>query len=75
MDIIIGNLTKKYRTQKAVNNISFKVNTGEILGFLGPNGSGKTTTMKIITNYLAADAGEVIIGGKSIREVPTENKT
>lgn len=74
MDIIIGNLTKTYGTQKAVDDISFKVNTGEILGFLGPNGAGKTTTMKIITNYLAANAGDVIIGGKSIKEDADEIK-
>lgn len=74
MDINIENLTKTYGVQKAVDNISFKVNTGEILGFLGPNGAGKTTTMKIITNYLAANAGEVVIGGKSIKEDADEIK-
>jgi ABC-2 type transport system ATP-binding protein len=68
MDIIIENLTKKYGSQKAVDNISLKVATGEILGFLGPNGAGKTTTMKIITNYITADEGEVYIGGKSLKE-------
>jgi ABC-2 type transport system ATP-binding protein len=74
MDILIGNLTKKYGTQKAVDDISFKVNTGEILGFLGPNGAGKTTTMKIITNYLAANAGDVIIGGKKLTDNAEEIK-
>lgn len=74
MDILIGNLTKKYGTQKAVDDISFKVNTGEILGFLGPNGAGKTTTMKIITNYLAANAGDVIIGGKKLTDKADEIK-
>ncbi|MGD0583178.1 MAG: ATP-binding cassette domain-containing protein [Bacteroidales bacterium] len=68
MDIIIENLTKKYGNQKAVDNISFKVATGEILGFLGPNGAGKTTTMKIITSYIAADEGEIYIGGKSLSD-------
>lgn len=67
MDIKIQNLTKKYGLQKAVDDISFDVHTGEIIGFLGPNGAGKTTTMKIITGYLEPDAGEVFIGGKSIR--------
>jgi ABC-2 type transport system ATP-binding protein len=50
MDIVIENLTKRYGAQKAVDNISLKVATGEILGFLGTNGAGKTTTMKIITS-------------------------
>jgi ABC-2 type transport system ATP-binding protein len=74
MDILIENLTKKYGTQKAVDNLSLKVPTGEILGFLGPNGAGKTTTMKIITNFISADAGEVYIGGMSVKENPNEIK-
>jgi ABC-2 type transport system ATP-binding protein len=68
MDIVIENLTKKYGSQKAVDNISLKVATGEILGFLGPNGAGKTTTMKIITNFIAPDEGKVFIGGKLLSE-------
>lgn len=74
MDIVIENLTKKYGSQKAVDNISLKVATGEILGFLGPNGAGKTTTMKIITNFIAPDEGEVYIGGKPIGDNPYEIK-
>ncbi len=66
MDIKIEKLTKTYGTQKAVNDISFEVKTGEILGFLGPNGAGKTTTMKMITDYIAIEAGDIKIGGKSI---------
>ncbi|MGD0754060.1 MAG: ATP-binding cassette domain-containing protein [Bacteroidales bacterium] len=68
MDIVIENLTKRYGTQKAVDNISLKVATGEILGFLGPNGAGKTTTMKIITSFIAADEGKVYIGGKLLAD-------
>jgi ABC-2 type transport system ATP-binding protein len=74
MDIVIENLTKKYGSQKAVDNISLKVATGEILGFLGPNGAGKTTTMKIITNFIAADEGKIYIGGKSVSDNPLEIK-
>ena len=51
MAISVKNLTKKYGEQTAVDDISFEVKTGEILGFLGPNG-GETTTMKIITCYM-----------------------
>ena len=68
MDIVIENLTKKYGSQKAVDNISLKVATGEILGFLGPNGAGKTTTMKIITNFISADEGKIYIGGKLLSD-------
>jgi len=74
MDIVIENLTKRYGVQKAIDNISFKVATGEIIGFLGPNGAGKTTTMKIITSYLAPDEGDVFIGGRSVMENPVETK-
>ena len=72
MDIVIENLTKKYGSQKAVDNISLKVATGEILGFLGPNGAGKTTTMKMITNFIAPDEGRILIGGVSVEENPDE---
>ncbi len=70
MDIVVENLTKKYGAQKAVDNISFKVKTGEILGFLGPNGAGKTTTMKIITTYLTPNEGNALVGSFSIKDDP-----
>ncbi len=65
MSISVNNLTKKYGSQKAVNNISFKAEKGEIVGFLGPNGAGKSTTMKIITGYLQADEGTVTVCGET----------
>jgi len=72
MDIKIENLSKSYGFQKAVDNISFEVKTGEILGFLGPNGAGKTTTMKMITSFIEMDSGEVLIGGKPVRNGETK---
>ena len=68
MNIQVSNLTKKYGSQRAVDNISFEVKTGEILGFLGPNGAGKTTTMKILTCFMAPSDGNVKIGEYSIHE-------
>jgi ABC-2 type transport system ATP-binding protein len=68
MDIQINNLSKKYGSQTAVDNISFEVKTGEILGFLGPNGAGKSTSMKMITGFLGIGDGDIVIGGRSIRE-------
>ncbi|MFV0555395.1 MAG: gliding motility-associated ABC transporter ATP-binding subunit GldA [Mangrovibacterium sp.] len=59
MTIRINNLRKTYGEQIAVDDISFQLETGELVGFLGPNGAGKSTTMKIMTGYLAADAGEL----------------
>ncbi len=74
MDIIVQNVTKKFGTQKALDNVSFTVKTGEILGFLGPNGAGKTTTMKAITCFLMPNEGDIKVGGYSIRENPDEIK-
>ncbi|MCD4788688.1 MAG: ATP-binding cassette domain-containing protein [Bacteroidales bacterium] len=74
MDIVVENLTKKYGAQRAVDNISFRVKTGEILGFLGPNGAGKTTTMKAITTYLTPNEGNIYVGEYSIYEQPDEIK-
>jgi len=74
MDIVVENLTKLYGPQRAVDNISFRVKTGEILGFLGPNGAGKTTTMKAITTYLNPNEGNVYVGNFSILENPEEVK-
>ncbi|MFO7617736.1 MAG: ATP-binding cassette domain-containing protein [Bacteroidales bacterium] len=74
MDIIVENLTKVYGTQRAVDNISFKVHTGEVLGFLGPNGAGKTTTMKAITSYLIPTSGSIRIGAFSVLDQAGEVK-
>ncbi len=72
--IEISNLVKYYGDQKAVDNISFTVEKGEILGFLGPNGAGKTTTMNILTGYLSATSGRVLIDGHDILEDPIAAK-
>lgn len=68
MDIVVKDLTKKYGSQKAVDNISFTVKTGEILGFLGPNGAGKTTTMNAITSFLYPDTGTIRVGNLTVGE-------
>ena len=68
--IKICNLTKRYGTKKAVDNISLTVNCGEILGFLGPNGAGKSTTMNILTGYISSTSGKVLIDGSDILENP-----
>src|SRR3954453_8807317 len=57
MSLEVSHLLKIYGTQKAVNDISFRIGKGEIVGFLGPNGAGKSTTMKMITGYLQPDGG------------------
>lgn len=70
----IQNLTKRYGQIKAVSNLNFTVEKGEILGFLGPNGAGKTTTMNIITGYLPSSEGTVKVDGYDILESPKEVK-
>ena len=74
MDIVVENLTKVYGTQRAVDDITFRVKTGEVLGFLGPNGAGKTTTMKAITTYLYPTNGDIHVGEFSIHDQPEEIK-
>ena len=72
--IRVENLTKRYGSHCAVNNISFQVGKGEILGFLGPNGAGKSTTMNILTGYLSATDGTVTINGHDILDNPNAAK-
>jgi ABC-2 type transport system ATP-binding protein len=74
MSIEVKNLLKIYGEQKAVNNISFKVDKAEIVGFLGPNGAGKSTTMKIITGYLKNDGGEAYVSGINVDDNPLSVK-
>ncbi len=64
--IEIKNLTKLYGAHKAVDDISFSVQEGEVYGLLGPNGAGKTTTMNILTGYTPATSGSVKIAGYDI---------
>ena len=68
MSIQVSHLTKSFGPQKAVDDISFSAAKSEILGFLGPNGAGKTTTMRMITGYLAPDAGKVEVDGQLVEE-------
>ena len=72
--IEVQNLTKRYGSRCAVDNISFRVAEGEILGFLGPNGAGKSTTMNILTGYLSATQGVAKINGYDVLEEPNKAK-
>lgn len=66
MSVVVSALTKYYGTTKAVDNISFTVNMGEVVGLLGPNGAGKTTIARMITGYLTASSGSIDINGKNV---------
>lgn len=72
--IEVKNLVKKYGNHTAVDNLSFSIEKGQIYGFLGPNGAGKSTTMNIMTGYLGATEGQVIINGHDILKEPEEAK-
>ena len=64
--IEVINLSKKYKSKNAVSNINFKIGENEIVGLLGPNGCGKTTTIGMILGLLKPTKGEVLINGKNI---------
>ena len=64
----VQNLKKNYGDKQAVKSISFKINENEILGLLGPNGSGKTTTIGMMLGLLKATSGEILIEGDKIEE-------
>jgi ABC-2 type transport system ATP-binding protein len=72
--IEVSNLTKKYGDLVAVNDLSFKVEKGTIWGLLGPNAAGKTTTMRILTGYLAATDGKATVSGYDVFEQPNKAK-
>lgn len=73
--IEVKNITKKYGSTTAVDNISFKIDEGEIIGLLGPNGAGKSTTMNMITGYIEPTEGEIVINGYDISKKTRKAKS
>lgn len=72
--IEVKNVTKKYGNKKAVDNVSFDVNDGDIFAFIGHNGAGKTTLIKSIVGIHDFDEGDILIDGMSIKDNPVECK-
>lgn len=72
--IEVKNLVKDYGGHLAVDHLSFTIEDGQIYGFLGPNGAGKSTTMNIMTGYIGATDGDVLINGHDIQKEPEEAK-
>ena len=73
--IEIENVSKSYKKgNKVIDNLSLKVNDGEIFGFIGLNGAGKTTTIKMMTGILGIDQGKILIDGNDIELNPVEAK-
>lgn len=67
-------LVKAYGDHIAVNHLNFKVEKGQILGFLGPNGAGKSTTMNMLTGYISATEGTILVNGYDMLEEPEQAK-
>lgn len=74
MSLQIINLSKKFGTQTALNNINLTIGKSEIIGLLGPNGAGKSTLMKSVTGALKIDEGEIVLDGKNIAQNALETK-
>ena len=72
--IEVKNVTTKYGSTVAVDDISFTIKEGEIVGLLGPNGAGKSTTMNMLTGFIEQTKGEIIINGYNILEKPKKAK-
>ncbi len=72
MSIEVKNITKLYGKQRALDNVSFNVHSGEVVGLLGPNGAGKSTMMKIITCFIPQDEGDINVYGYNIVTEPFE---
>jgi len=72
--IEVKNVTKKFGDFKAVDNISFKVESGEVFAFLGPNGAGKTTTIKMLTTLLRPTEGEIFLDGHNVIADPSATR-
>lgn len=70
MSIKVASITKTYKTQKALNNISFSADKGQIIGFLGPNGAGKSTMMKILTGFIKPNSGDVFVDEIDVLQNP-----
>lgn len=72
MSVVVTALSKYYGNVKALDDLSFTAETGEIVGLLGPNGAGKTTVARLITGYLTPSGGTVEVNGKDVRKEPYE---
>lgn len=72
--IQVEHLTKRYGKFTAVNDVSFEVQSGEVFAFLGPNGSGKTTTMKSIVGLVVPTSGRALVNGLDVQTNPKEAK-
>ena len=75
MSILIAeSLEKKYRSRKVVNNLSFNIKSGEIIGLLGPNGAGKTTAFYMTVGLVSCTSGKIILDDQDITSFPIHKR-
>ena len=75
MSILIAeSLEKKYRSRKVVNNLSFNIKSGEIIGLLGPNGAGKTTAFYMTVGLISCTRGKIILDDQEITDFPIHKR-
>jgi ABC-2 type transport system ATP-binding protein len=74
MSIRVSAVTKIYKGQKALSQVSFSADKGQIIGFLGPNGAGKSTMMKVLTGYIKPDQGTIFVDGINVLKNPIAAK-
>ena len=72
MSIKVSSVTKIYKDQKALHEVSFYAKKGQIIGFLGPNGAGKSTMMKILTGFIKPNFGDVFVDEIDVLQNPIE---
>jgi ABC-2 type transport system ATP-binding protein len=72
MSIKVTSVSKLYKSQKVLNNVSFSAEKGQIIGFLGPNGAGKSTMMKILTGFIKPDSGSAFVDEIDVLQNPIE---
>ena len=70
----VRNITRRFATTTAVNDVSFEVCTGELLALVGASGSGKTTTLRIVAGYEPADSGVVMLNERDITRLPPQRR-
>ena len=75
MSIAVSEVTKNFSGQLALNNVSLKIPSGQVLGLLGPNGAGKSTLMRLICGYLPPNSGRLEVCGFNVDEEPLETKS
>ncbi len=74
-NLIINNISKSYKYRTVVDNVSLKIKSGDVVGLLGPNGSGKTTCFQIISGLIKANSGDIFLDNKKLNKLPIDKRS